>query len=350
MSDLAFDLLLEQINTREPGGEALWVVDENINDAVVSRVKKTEALQVVCNRYDVAQQLRQRGFQVSLSDFDIAGLNKTFKAIFYRVSKEKPIVHHIINQCAQHLQESGQLFLSGYKNEGAKTYIDKAGKYLGEVTRRELGGKTSMIACVQRREVNPAKRLDDSAYNEFITLPVDEALSLLSKPGIYGWKKIDQGSAYLIEQLPEQLAKLGPVNTVVDLGCGNGFLSIMASRYLTDASFHATDNNIASVRCCEQNFQANDINGEVSLDDCGQELTLAADLVLCNPPFHQGFDVESSLTDKFLQSAHRLLKKGGYAYFVVNAFIPLERKSKVLFETVEQVANNKSFKLLLLKK
>jgi 16S rRNA (guanine1207-N2)-methyltransferase len=74
-------------------------------------------------------------------------------------------------------------------------------------------------------------------------------------------------------------------------------------------------------------------------------------LILCNPPFHQGFSVESALTDKFLNSTQRLLAKKGTAYFVVNAFIPLESKAERVFAkhpsaTIAVVANNKQFKVI----
>ncbi|MGK0442407.1 MAG: 16S rRNA (guanine1207-N2)-methyltransferase, partial [Pseudohongiellaceae bacterium] len=295
------------------------------------------------------------GYQVELNDFDSSNfVAQSFDGVFFRVSKEKPVVHHCINQAARLLKSEGKLFISGYKKEGAKTYIDKAAKLLGTIDDKCLGGKTSMIASIICDDINEACLLDDSQYPQTIKISVDDELELISKPGVYGWKKIDRGSAFLVEYLPQLLETIAVPKRVVDLGCGFGYLSLMLNKQLqaqgVNAVINASDNNVAAVNCCQQNFTVNHIQGQVSLDDCGAQLTGDADLVICNPPFHQGFDVDASLTDKFLRSAQRVLKKGGHAFFVVNAFIPLDSKARGLFESIEHVANNNSFKLLLLKK
>ena len=345
MSDIAFDLLAQKINEQLHSVDAqpcLWVVDENISAATLSTIAPNENIQVMTNRSDLALVLEQKGFSVQLSDFDFTAYERhSFSHIFYRVSKEKPVVHHIINQSAHYLAADACLYISGYKNEGAKTYIDKAVKYMGGLSSKVLGGKTSMIAAVQADNIDDSKRLDDKAYSE-LQQPVSAAdIPFVSKPGVFGWNKIDRGSEFLVAHLPEVLARIKTdVKQVADLGCGYGYLSVMASQLL----------DAAAVACCQQNFLQQGVRGEVSLDSCGDKLSPGFDLLLCNPPFHQGFDVESGLTDSFVRSASRLLKKGGHAFFVVNAFIPLERKAKGLFEYVTVVADNPSFKLLLLRK
>ena len=175
-----------------------------------------------------------------------------------------------------------------------------------------------------------------------------EELDFYSKPGLFGWQKVDQGSGFLIEQLPSVITRLHrEPGSTLDLGCGYGYLGIMTARLL-QAKISAVDNNIAAVAACRKNFQSLAIDGEVFCDDCGSSLIPGFDWILCNPPFHQGFDVESELTRKFIASSHRLLKPGGNALFVVNAFIGLERMAANLYDRVEVIANNKSFKVLML--
>ncbi|MCR8921594.1 methyltransferase [Dasania sp. GY-MA-18] len=353
--DIAMNLMAEKINhclAADPTEPSLWVVDENISAAAMASVSAAANLTVLTNRCDSAQALEQRGFKLQLSDFDFSSFEpQSFAHIFYRVSKEKPIVHHVINQAAQYLRPQGYLHISGYKNEGAKTYSDKAVKYLGSLASKLLGGKTAMISDIVCDDVDDSRRLDDKNYSVLQQPVAAGDIRFTSKPGVFGWNKIDRGSEFLIAHLPEVLATITTeIKRVADLGCGYGYLSVMASQQLNQATFYAVDNNVAAVTCCQQNFIQHKIAGEVSLDSCGSQLSPGFDFLLCNPPFHQGFDVESGLTDKFVQSVSRLLNKGGHGFFVVNAFIPLERKAKGLFESVTMVANNQSFKLLLFKK
>lgn len=353
MNDVAFKLLLQPLNQAE-GSKVLWLVDENISAAGVSAVRNSPALRVLCNRYDLHLALSEGGFESQLADYDFSAFEPySIDAIYYRVSKEKAVVHHCINQAAVYLKPGGKLYLAGYKNEGIKSYVDKAAGLLAGTVDKQRGSNSALLATLGRASVTGAP-LDDKNYRQTIELSTPEA-DFISKPGVYGWNKIDKGSALLIEQLadfvtePLALAAVDTPVTVVDLGCGYGYLSVMASKHLA-ARYIATDNNVASVELCRQNFTRHGVAGEVVLDDCGGSIMPPVDMVLCNPPFHQGFDVVGDLTSRFIQASHRLLKQGGYALFVVNSFIGIEKKAKGLFRQQTALANNGSFKVIAFKK
>lgn len=344
MSDIAFQQLRQRLIAHQ--GVGLWVVDENINGQAIAGLSPPQGLQALTNRVDVYQQLKAAGFSAQLNDFDLSAvINSGCDQIYYRVSKEKPVVHHVINQAALLLPEDGRLFLAGYKNEGAKTYIDKAAKSLGALVNKALGGKTAMLAEIVRDDQQAAV-LDDKHYCDTVMLNADNEADFYSKPGVYGWNKIDKGSRYLIEHLDTFMPTVeGATERFADIGCGFGYLSVMASKKYS-GFYSACDNNVAAVNCCQLNFQHNGVDGEVLLDDCAETMLPGFDVVLCNPPFHKGFDVESDLCQRFLAAAYRLLRAKGAALFVVNAFIPVEKKAASLFSKVEIVANNGSFKLV----
>jgi 16S rRNA (guanine1207-N2)-methyltransferase len=86
----------------------------------------------------------------------------------------------------------------------------------------------------------------------------------------------------------------------------------------------------------------------VVADDGASQLEPGFDLILCNPPFHQGFSVDGALTDKFLRQTRRLLSAHGMAIFVVNQFIPLERAAQPYFRVIDTVGRHPSFKLIRL--
>ena len=345
MNDAVFSLLLSELNRLPEESRALWVVDENITPQQIQQCTASHVA-ALTNRYTVAQQLKASGFAVELSDFDFSQWpSNYFDTIVYRVSKEKPVVHHIINAADDALKPGGKLVLCGYKNEGTKTYIEKAEKLLGEKKAFERGKNSAMLAVLSCLKLDNRK-LDDKNYRE--TIPLDtQGLKIVSKPGVYGWNKIDKGSEFLVEQLPAVLNSMPTPNHIADLGCGYGYLSLMASQ-LVKARFYASDNNVAAVNLCRENFAGNGVVGEFFLDDAGISISVPIDLVLCNPPFHQGFDTDNDLNQHFLRSAKRLLSAGGSALFVVNSFIAVEKKSKGIFSSADVVANNGSFKVCLL--
>lgn len=353
MADLAFELLLQELNSTDSGAANdasercdLWLVDENIDGDQIARLRPRPNLRAVSNRFDIYQQLIDQGLQAQLSDFEHCCFEGVDRVLF-RVSKEKALVHHVLNSARAQLPVAGQLLISGYKNEGIKTYLDKTAVLFGDRGSRQKGGQSSQLGVFLQGAGAAPDYLDDKHYAQLRGIAANP--KLLSKPGVFGWNKIDRGSEFLIEYLPVLLAQLEAVpSTVVDLGCGYGYISALAHP-LVPAHYLATDNNVAAVAACRENFSQLGIEGEVTLDHCGQSLSATADLVLCNPPFHQGFELESSLTVQFLRSARRIVKKNGTALFVVNSFIPLEKASQGVFGECQVVANNGSFKLLVLR-
>ena len=342
MTDTAFNLLRPAL--QKASGSCLWIADENLLQAKLSA---NPAVLALCNRLDLHQALEQQGWQSQYSDFDFSTIaDQSVDKVIYRVSKEKPVVHHIINQACRVLKVDGVLEIAGEKGEGIKSYIDKAKKLFDGQCDADKADKNYWHA-VLTRPAEPGPALDDQDYIQPRETVADAQFSFTSKPGLFGWNKLDKGSAFLIEQLDAMLDGSPTPERTLDIGCGYGYLSLHASRL--GGYVVATDNNAAAVACCNANFERYQINGEVIAADCASGIKGPFDLVICNPPFHAGFSVENTLTDRFLQATAQRLSPSGNACFVVNKHIALERKAQRWFKHVETFADNGSFKLVRLK-
>jgi 16S rRNA (guanine1207-N2)-methyltransferase len=261
------------------------------------------------------------------------------------------LVHHLLNQAWRCLKNGGELWLSGFKNDGTKTYIEKIAKLLGCEKAIRKNGQVYTAQLIKNLPFDPLLQLETNDYPLTRPIATDSGLLLVSKPGLFGWNKIDAGSALLIDQLVNALANRPSPQTCLDLGCGYGFLTIAAARCEQTSDIKnwiLTDNNAAALQIAAENLQLNGISGQVIGADAGSGIQARVDLLLCNPPFHQGFSVDGDLTDKFLMSASQLLAPSGMALFVVNQFIPLERKATPLFGQVKTLVDNGSFKVISL--
>lgn len=345
MTDTAFNLLLPAL--KQAKGDSLWIADENLLQA---QLPSTAGVQAMTNRLDLHQALNQQGWQSQFSDFDFSTLaDQSLDRVIYRVSKEKPVVHHIINQACRVLKTGGVLELAGEKGEGIKSYIDKAKKLFGGQCHAEKADRNYWHARLTR-PTTPGPALDDSDYASVRDAVSDEQFSFRSKPGLFGWNKVDKGSQFLIEQLDTLLDGQQP-QRCLDLGCGYGYLSLHLAHYLKaqGCDITATDNNAAAIQCCQQNFEQQHVNGQVIAANCAQGISGPFDLIICNPPFHTGFSVENSLTDRFLAAAATRLSTQGSACFVVNKHIALEKKARHWFKTIDTCADNGHFKLVRLR-
>lgn len=350
MRDPATDQLVHHLQ-RHPGEETaddrlLWIADENALHNLAA-VTPAANLTLVSNRFDVAQRARELGFTARFSDFDFSYLaDNSIRTVIYRISKERPVVHHILNEAWRVLAPGGELLLSGLKQEGIKTYIEKAAVLFGNTQSRKVG--MAYLGTALKHHAAPAPQALDSKQYSDLRLIETSQLDFYSKPGLFGWDKIDQGSAFLVEQLPRILLGAGrPPKSLLDLGCGYGYLTMM-TRDLALERRVATDNNAAALLAITKNAEHFGLQIEVVADDSASQLAPGFDLILCNPPFHQGFSVDGALTDKFLRQTRRLLSPQGMAVFVVNQFIPLERAAQKYFPVIDTVGRNPSFKLICL--
>ena len=347
--DKSIDLLINQLAAAT--GHWLIVADENWSQAIWSTIPKSNqrTITVITNRFDVAQAVQQAAIDCQFCDFDFSALNPaSFDGVLYRVSKERATSHHVINQTVKILKPRASLVLAGEKNDGLKSYVKQAGKLFSNPVNAEKNGTAYIASIALNATENDL--LSDKNYPQLRSIQLSDNLCLQSKPGIFGWDKIDRGSAFLIDHLPHFLSSFkNAPQTLLDLGCGYGYIALSASQYGFNRLL-ATDNNAAAILAAQKNLDALiNIESSVLATDAGDGIDEQFDTILCNPPFHSGFSIDDQLAVKFLSQTQRLLNRSGQALFVVNTFIPLEHKAKSFFERIDVVANNGSFKLISLK-
>lgn len=339
----AADLLLPPLTG--DGVRGLLVADENCRDFPFDSLPRHHAL--LSNRFDIAERGRRAGLNSFFSDFDFSPwVPGDLDLIACRIAKEKAVVHHIANRACDLLAPGGRLVLTGAKNEGIKTFAKTLSARLGSAPVLEKHGNA--YRAVLERGTTPGPALDDQSYTQLREILELDGMPVVSKPGLFGWDRIDAGSALLAAQLPAFLTGFPrPPHSLVDLGCGYGYLSLMATRQ-GPLAITATDNCAAALDACRENFARHRLPGEMVAADAGKGISGRFDALLCNPPFHQGFGENRQLTETFLAAARRLLTRKGRALFVVNRFVPLEKLAGQWFGQVETVAEDRSFKVVAL--
>lgn len=308
-----------------------------------------EQVAVVTNRFDQHQRAESLGLTSHFSDFCFGELSLDHDILLFSLAKEKAINHHLIQAFFQSFPKTCQLIVKGEKNQGIKSIlkaVKATGASVGEY-KEKIGGKKTTFHIVKN---NPKKafRTDLPDYHTFFSLADTE---YLSKPGIFGANKIDKGSELMMQALKAYLDD-NPLNenaSLLDLGCGYGYLSIEASK-LGFSSIDGTDNCAGAVIACKANFKKNNITGNVIADNCAKHIKKTYDWVLCNPPFHQGFEHDKHLIEKFVKSASNHLTDEGLACFVVNQFIGIDKMVEKYFSSSQQLTIDKGFKITLCKK
>ncbi len=340
--------IIEQLLQAAPEN-SIWCADENIADFIPHRFKGT----IISNRYDIYENLKKHDLPCHFSDFNLTEIETAQKPeqIIFRVAKEKAINHHIVSSALALLPSNGKLLLLGYKNEGivSLTATIKS-HYNCQVNVKKHKKQLHSIEVISSEPQSVS--LNSDIYTTLQTVAIND-FNFESKPGIFGWNKIDRGSEILMEEFARQ-PEIKQANSIqdqsiLDLGCGYGYLAIKAKQTGFNR-IDATDNNAASIVACQSNFHTFDISGNVFASDCAQDNSSKYDIILCNPPFHKGFDHKKDLTEFFINQAYSHLNNAGKAYFVTNQFIGIEKIAAKLFKNVQILDKKEGFKILLLGK
>lgn len=161
-----------------------------------------------------------------------------------------------------------------------------------------------------------------------------------SVPGLYGWDKLDKGSAILAEFLPKDIK-----GKVADFGCGYGFLSRHVAKLEKVKSLACIDADWRALEMCRLNMAG--VEGvEFHWDDLSQKsYKNAFDCIVMNPPFHEGKNTDVSLGQSFIQNAAASLKSRGILYMVANAHLPYELILERAFFKVEKICEERGFKV-----
>lgn len=177
--------------------------------------------------------------------------------------------------------------------------------------------------------------------------PILESL-LLSRPGLYGWDKVDDGSALLAEHLPSDL-----VGSVADFGCGWGYLSLQAatlSKHIARLTLIDVDSRAVDIAARNVQSQFPDLSVEAIWTDLTHphvKLGPFFDTILLNPPFHAGTAADPAIGQHIITTAAQSLKPGGKLYLVANRHLPYEKTLSALFKQVDVLADEGGFKAFL---
>ena len=163
--------------------------------------------------------------------------------------------------------------------------------------------------------------------------------------------KSDEGSALLIDSLLGLLDDEAP-ESVLDLGCGNGWLLTAAMRASGANTGLGVDVSKAAVASARATAEANGVDVDAILGDAAdpEEPALAGlgefDLILLNPPFHQGTAIETETAAALMATAAKHLAPGGQVLTVFNSHLRYRGRLESIIGPSRQLARNKKFTVI----
>ncbi len=261
------------------------------------------------------------------------------------IPKGRHVARAYLWTAAQALHPGGHLYLAGANAVGAKAVIQDAAALFGQAP--VLGHKRShRVAVAVRPETLSAptswgEQMSWRPQMRAVKRP-EYTYTLVTMPGVFSWDHLDEGTALLLDHLGVEAE-----SDVLDVGCGYGIIGLAAAR--AGARVVLVDDNLLAVRCATANVRANGLEDRCEV--LASNLTQAVqgrkfDLVLSNPPFHQGVDVSTSVAVRLMREAFDVLRRRGRLRIVANVFLPYDRAMRDVFGNVRVVAENARYRVL----
>lgn len=177
--------------------------------------------------------------------------------------------------------------------------------------------------------------------------PLENTHFLISNhSNVFSREQLDIGTRFFLAHLPTHTF----AKTIVDLGCGNGVVGLMAAVKNSDAAVFFVDESYMAVASARQNFNYAFNKSRQAIFSVGDGLESFAaasiDLILCNPPFHQQQTIGDHLAMRMFKQAYNTLAKNGELWIVGNRHLGYQASLNKIFGNCEQIAANSKFVIL----
>ncbi len=242
----------------------------------------------------------------------------------------------------QRLTEPGaRVYLAGARDRGADTAI----KRLGEVF-----GRAQLAAYRKGYRVGVAVRseaaMPPAAAPQLELMEVElrgSHYTLEAHSGVFARGGLDPAAALLATAI-----EVSSGDKVLDLGCGSGIVGMVAARLAPQGHVWLVDTNTEAVALTQRNVERNAIpNATVLVSDSTAAVAdQRFDVVVCNPPFHEGRSAARSLGLRLINDAMHVLPPGGRCFVVANRFLPYETAMRERLHDVREVAGDTRYKVL----
>ncbi|GIU42609.1 ribosomal RNA large subunit methyltransferase G [Shewanella sairae] len=271
-------------------------------------------------------------------------LPQGLELVLMKLPKNLNYFGHQLSRLSQVLPAGTQVLIGAKAKSINKSLLETINQNLGPASASLTWKKTRVITCVSDGKARTLPKATTWSVPEF-------KLQISNLSNVFAANKLDIGARIMLDNMPK-----GDFKSIVDLGCGNGILGLHAKQVFPEAYIHFIDDSEMAVASARENWALNKLDnaalvGEQATfgwDDCLTNMSegFRPDLVLCNPPFHQGEAITDHIAWQMFLDAFRRLKNGGILHVVGNRHLAYHVKLQRIFKNCTTVASNGKFVIL----
>ena len=311
-------------------------------DGVVTAIGKIADLVSVytsdCRVSDRLQQWQEKEEQAVLYyGYQAEGLVAEYDIAVVFLQKSKPRTDMLLQQAVEGLSDSGQVLLVGENKAGIKSWQKRLKTVLGDVAKLD-----SARHCVLYSAEKPVGKetFDIESFFETVVIEQEPSLKIHSLPGVFSHGRLDVGTRLLFKTLDTKIK-----GQVLDFGCGAGVVATAIGKRWPNTRLTLVDISALALESSYRTLKANEIEGAVLASDGLSNVKGRFDLIVSNPPFHEGVSTAYDTTENFIRASKRYLKPRGEFRIVANNFLRYPSIIEAVYGHCNVLASGDGFKV-----
>lgn len=235
----------------------------------------------------------------------------------------------MVAEAAARVRPGAPVWIDGQKTDGIDTML------------RDLRGRAGVAASLVKAHgrIFAFAGGDAAPFADWQAQPLTPAEGFRTMPGVFSAEAVDRGSQLLAAALPAELK-----GRVADLGAGWGWLSAQVLARPGVKSLDLVEADHLALACARANVT--DPRAAFHWADATSfKPERILDVVVMNPPFHQGRAADPALGAGFIAAAARMLSPAGVLWMVANRHLPYEAALSGAFREVAELQGDGGFKL-----
>lgn len=206
------------------------------------------------------------------------------------------------------------------------------------------------------KKMDTARRCSLYRFQTEISIPFDikywwkeyrlpNNIPVRALPGVFSSDHLDAGSELLLEALSKNENIV--TGKVLDLGCGAGVLSVAVAKINSNIDLTLSDTQAAALISSKVTLAINHVQGNVIASNVFSDIDSQFDLIISNPPFHDGIGTNYTIIEKLICEARQYLTPSGHLCLVANAFLPYAKLLDKVFFRYQILLQTSKFKVYL---
>ena len=342
--DSGDEYLINYVNEHHPDCRSLLILNDSFGALACSFNQLT-----VCSVNDsyISHQAAAYNLQenklstVQFTQLDsLSALPEDVDLVLIKIPRNVGFLQFQLSELSEVLAPGTPVIAAGKTKDIHNSTIKAFEQFIGET-------KTSLAVKKSRLILSSAKGGYKAADYPVSWQLEGTEFNITNHANVFSRDSLDIGARFFFNYLPQT----PKAKQIIDLGCGNGVVGLMTLARCPNAHISFVDESYMAVESARLNI-------ELNMEDKFEQCTFiendcltdfereSADIVLCNPPFHQAQAVTDHIAWQMFKQAKDTLKEGGELRIIGNRHLDYHDKLNRMFGNCTLLGSNKKFVVL----